>query len=220
MEGLIKRTYVVVALAAATGILVHATARAGAISRTESWMEKTAIKGFGPWEMRDTDFRHPQVSYKMNEASYKELVPYGIVARVLDNGKGDSIDTVLIASSNKASFHDPRVCFTAQGWEIRGEETVKLSTATRGEIPVTLATMFHKDQGERPAIYFYRGPAGFAPTTTSLKVQMLKVQVIEGRNPEGVFYRFMPVKGVTTDELKKFVGDYMDASGKATGNYF
>lgn len=219
MEGLNKRIYALVAVALVSGLAFQASARATGTKRTEAWMERTSISAFGPWRMERTDSENPRVSYRMDAASYKELNPFGIVARELTNGR-DTYDTVLIASNDKGAFHDPRVCFTAQGWEIAEEKTERISTRTRGVIPVTLATMVHKDFGRRPAIFFYRGPEGFAAGTAALKIQMLKNQLVQGVVPEGVFYRFMAKTDVPSQTLVKFVSDYMDASGKTSANYF
>ena len=204
------------ALAMAGGVYQLSRATKGPV-RTEAWMEQTALKGFGKY--RTESNMAGDVTYRMDKATYAELQPFGIVARIMNDGNR-SYDVTLIASSTKASFHDPRVCFTAQGWELgeQGHETIH--TKTRGDIQATVARLKGTD-GEKWGAFLYRGPEGFTPTTNGLKLQMFKEQLFHGRDAEGVFYRFIPTDSKTTkEEMVAFVRDYLDASDAPTHGYF
>lgn len=180
-------------------------------NRTEAWMEKVAPSHIGDYKVQST--------YKMDPSTYQELQPYGIVCRILGNGK-ESFDVTLLASNRKTSFHDPRVCFPAQGWSFDDQQVVNVPTATRGVIPMTIIHMTGEDHSEQLAGYFYRGPKGFFASPQALSFSMLKDQFL-GRQDEGVFYRFMPqYNGATRDQLIKFVGKYMDESPKLSGGFF
>ena len=50
---------------------------------------------------------------------------------------------------------------------------------------------------------------------------MLKKQFLTLKDQEGVFYRFIALSpGTSTDDLLKFVGEYLDESGKTSDGYF
>jgi hypothetical protein len=160
----------------------------------------------------------PAVSYKMDKATYETLDPYGIVCR--DFTHGDTVyDVVLIASQAKDSFHDPRVCFTAQGWQLDQETAVKVPTS-RGVFPVTIARIKNPD-GERWAAFGYRTPYGFASSTNQLKLQMFEYSLLHSRNGEGVFYRFIGMSpDVTRQSMLKFIQQYMNASARYSHDFF
>lgn len=221
MERLTKRAVALGVVFIALGGVFMTLARADKISRTENWMEEKAPMSFGAYKVRrDPDNPDSTVSYRMDEMTYKTLVPYGIVARIFESAT-ESFDAVVIASSDKDSFHDPRVCFTAQGWVIDSEETATLKTKTRGEVPVTLAKLNHKDKGRRWTVFFYKGPAGFTATTSALKIQMLSHQLATLKNAEGVFYRFIPIyESTTQDQLMSFVADWLDQANKSSDGFF
>ncbi len=217
MEGLKKRAYALGAIFALAGGFYQVSGAAKGPERTEPWMQKTAITRFGKYK---TESNLPgDVTYKMDKTTYDALQPFGIVARIMDDGR-KGFDVTLIASANKNSFHDPRVCFAAQGWELSQEQPVKIETQTRGIVTATVTQLKGKD-GVKWGAFFYRGPEGFSPTTLGLKWQMFKRQMFHGENAEGVFYRFIPSQSDTTkEELAAFVRDYLDASNGPTKGYF
>jgi len=207
------RALVVGAALALGGAVVWAAPKPKPLpGRTEAWMERTAPSVVGDYKIEST--------YKMDPSTYKELQPYGIVCRILSNGK-QSYDVTLVASNRKTSFHDPRVCFPSQGWSFDDQKRVVVDTATRGAIPVSIIAMTDEDSNTpQLAAYFYRGPKGFYPTPQALSWSMLMDQFM-GRNDEGVFYRFMPnYKGATEEDLKKFITLYMDQAPKTSGGFF
>lgn len=218
MNRLTQRAYLLAAVLAAAGGLYQISGAAKGPQRTEAWMQQTALTGFGKYKTMVDASLPGKVSYEMDKGTYNELKPFGIVARILSDGER-GYDVTLIASSDKASFHDPRTCFTAQGWELSGEEIVAVDTKTRGPVEITF-THLKKDGGDKVGAFFYRGPDGFTATTLGLKKQMLWSQ-FKGVKAESVFYRFIPQEASTTKEqLLAFVRDYLDASNAPTHGYF
>lgn len=221
MEGLRKRTLIIAVGFIAVGLGFRALARSPQPTRTESWMEKVTPKEIPGYRMEQSA-ENPEVSYKSPDMVYDTLVPYGIVARVFTEEKGvKSFDVNVIASSTKDSFHDPRVCFTAQGWNIDKETNAVVKTKTRGDVPVTLAEMSHAKLGKHPAVFFYKGPDGFTPTTAGLKIQMLKHQFLTLKDQEGTFYRVIALRSdSTTEDLLKFTGEWLDEANKVSDGFF
>lgn len=217
MKDIKIRAYALAAAFVVAGGIYQISGAAKGPTRTESWMQETALTSFGNYR---TEGNLPgNVSYVMDPTTYKELEPFGIVARIMSDGT-HSYDVTLIASSSKASFHDPRVCFTAQGWELSAEEEVPIETKTRGVVTATFARLKGKN-GEQYGAFLYRGPEGFSPTTLGLKWQLFRSQLLRGQQAEGVFYRFIPQdRGTTKDQLIGFIRDYLDASTEPTHGYF
>lgn len=185
--------------------------------RTESWMIEKAPDMVGPY--RYEEGVEPGVTYKMDEATYTELRPWGIVARRYTHGD-KAFDVVLIASETKDSFHDPRVCFTAQRFEIESETLETVQSRVRGTIPITLA-MMKGEQGRSMTAFFYRGPGGFFASTSQMKMDMFKFQCKTMMNPQGVFYRFIPLtQNISKEEFLGFIGMYMDEAAHASEGFF
>lgn len=212
MEGLKLRSLVLGACLVGAGIWIQTTPRvAASTSRTESWLEEQAPIEAGSYRI--------DAEYKMDQVTYDELKPHGIVARRFGDGRR-TFDVVLIASNKKESFHDPRVCFTGQGWNILSQTQKEVETL-RGKIPITVAKMSHDSQGQRIAAFFYKGPGGFYATPQSLTFQWLMRQLRGETENEAVFYRFIPDwDAATEDELVQFISTYLEAADKSSNGYF
>lgn len=226
MEGLSKRAYVVAGLLAAFAVFVYLTPKPGAVpGRTEEWMEKVAPARVANYGFISSP-ENPQCTYKTSKMVYDTLVPtVGILARVYE-AQGKKYDVTLIASRDRGSFHDPRVCFTAQGYNITDEQSILIPTKTRGNIPATLAKMTSPNSGESVAVYFYRGAKGFYGGTTSLKIAMVWDQVKGLPSNDAVFYRFISMgdgsgtSPESVESLKRFIALYMDQANKDSKGYF
>ncbi len=218
MEGLKLRSYVFAGLCLVIGAGILVAPKRVFAKKSESWMETKAPDAVGDYRfLAGSD--NPLQSYKMNESTYTTLNPFGIVAR--HYGKGDqAYDVVLIASNANESFHDPRVCFTSQQYEINKETRDVIKTKTRGEVPVTIAQMRSRD-AESVTCFFYKGPTGFHSSTKDIKVDLFMSRVLGRDNVDGVFYRFIPLNPETTiDQLKTFVADYLEAAKASSDGYF
>ena len=159
-------------------------------------------------------------TYKMEPSTYQELQPYGIVSRIYGNGK-QAYDVVLVASNRKTSFHDPRVCFPAQGWQFETQKKVNIVTGSRGAIPVSIISMEGQDGSQQFAAFFYRGRRGFYASPQALSWAMFLDQFAGRSDSEGVFYRFMPKDPNTTEaDMSKFIADFVDAANTSSGGFF
>jgi hypothetical protein len=225
MERLTLRAYVVAGLLVVTAAWAQLSPRPGkVVGKTEAWMEQvTPMKVDGSSFIPDSDPKNLYCSYKDIPMVYDALRPtVGIVARRFQIG-GRLYDVTLIASNDRSSFHDPRVCFTAQGYDLTDGPLVNIPTKTRGNIPATLAPIKAPDGRPSTAVYFYKGPRGFYGTTTSLKFALFWDQLAGRSNLDGVFYRFI-LDGESSPEaqekLIKFVSTYMDQANHDSNGYF
>ena len=222
MEGLKKRAVVAVAVLLVSGFLIAFTTRSPGEPKDEQWMLENSPTEFGEYRMLVSD-ENPLYSYKMDERTYSLLGPFGIVARVFTSRTtGESYDAVLIASRSKDSFHDPRICFSGQGWAIADQREESVVTKTRGVVPVTIVTMDGPDGRNKLAAFLYKGPGGFYSNTQRVKFAMFMEQLKGGDDLDGVFYRFIPntEEKDQAEKLKKFIGEFVDAAKGASNGYF
>jgi hypothetical protein len=218
MEGLRNRVIVLGAVFVAVGVAFILTSKTVPL-RDEAWMVKNTPKKFANFSMVPGQ-AGPEITYKMDKYTYETLKPYGIVARVFsgtDRGIRTEFDAVIIMSNNKESFHDPRVCFTATGWQLGNVQTVTVPTKTHGPVSVTLAEL-SQGNNRSMAAFFYRGPEGFCATTGGLKLQMLKKQFFQLKDSEGAFYRIIPQQSSTSKEqLFSFIDEWLAATNQSSG---
>jgi hypothetical protein len=217
MEGLKQRIYVLSAAFAAFGLWVQLSPVSAYEKKTEKQMEQLAPARVGPYTYRHS-VENPEQSYRMEPGTYSQLAPYGIVCRTYSYG-GKSFDVVLIASGNRGSFHDPRVCFSSQG--LAPTDHVDVVRSKRGDIPVTVASLDNGTTHDNLALYFYRGPGGFFSNVVGLKWAMFKERFFGGRDVDGVFYRIIPTfPGTKLEDVKQFAADYVVASEASSKGYF
>lgn len=218
MEGLKGRAFALVGILAVAGFWVQSAKGVEYQPKTEKQLEQMAPPRIDRYSFA-ASLENPEQSYKMDEGTYKELHPYGIVCRQYQSGD-KAFDVVLIASANRGSFHDPRTCFKAQGWEIVHEENSSFQTASRGTIPCTIVTMDGQQKGA-VALYFYRGPKGFHRNVIELKLDLFKERLLGGKDIDGVFYRIIPMyPGATIEETKEFAARYLESSEATSQGYF
>ena len=160
-------------------------------------------------------------TYRMDQRTYDTLEPDAILARVYSKGL-QMYDVVLIASRSKDSFHDPRQCFSSQGWVLREEDRDTVQTKTRGVVPITLVKMSGQDRNDMYAAYFYMGPGGFKGSNKSIKTSMFWEQLLHGGGHlNSMFYRFIPMNpGATVSDLKQFIASYLDRSNQTSDGLF
>lgn len=227
MEGLKKRVYVIAGILAVAGVIMLATKPKDIKRRTEAELISLAPVKVGKMNFSPAASR-TDISYEMNEMTYKTLEPFGIVARIYSDGM-NRFDAVLIASRSKDSFHDPRVCFSAQAWVIEKFDADTVQTKTRGDVPVQLIQMSNQQekQSHKLAAFFYKGPKGkFYGSTQTLKFAMMWEQFWGGDDIDGVFYRVIPTfdANLSEDEqrkrLKDFIGQWLDAAATSSNGYF
>lgn len=207
------RTSVAIALVAmlAAGVWANFFAVLSGYERpTENELETWVPRQVGDYKMIAGD-EDPNQSYKMDELTYEILNPFGIVARVLDNGQ-QRFDVVIIAGDNADSFHDQRACFRGQGWEIKDAKDVMIETEERGEIPFVLIDIKRQDGMESKAAYAFQGPSKEIYADDFRMWQDFMISELTSGVPKpGYFYRFIPMsQDVTEEELREFIALYMD----------
>jgi hypothetical protein len=224
MEGLKKRSIIVVGVMLAAGMFIMLGSKKEEDKKTEQWMIDNSPRTVGNFVMRGGR-ESADYSYKMDERTYGELDPFGIVARIYENPEtGEEYDVVIIASESKDSFHDPRICFTAQGWSINDQWSASVETKTRGTAYMTVTNMDGPEHNKLAA-FLYRGQGQFYKTPGDLKWGMFRETVLFGDDLDGVFYRFIPLhnykdRELTEKQLKQFIADYLDEANKVSNGYF
>jgi len=218
MERLVKRISIVAGVFVFAGAVFLALPSKPKSNVTEQWMKDnspTTVDGFNFISSQED----PKISYKMDQATYDMLNPFGIVAR---NYRKDQrqFDVVLIAGNDKDNFHDPHICFNAQGWTFDKDTVVAIPTKTRGDVPATFAEL--SNQGRHSmALFFYKGPKAFYPSTPNLGIAMVMGPLLGDFKTDAVFYRFMPgYDGATKEDLIAFAGKFLDAAKPVSGGYF
>lgn len=218
MEGLVKRTWIAAAVIFAFGLANQFVAPPRSAVVNEAYMAARAPESVGPYRFISSP-DVPGQSYRMGQSTYDTLQPSGIIAREYQSGN-KIYDVVLIASDSGQSFHDPQVCFTASGWNITEGRQVKVPTQSHGEIPMTFVKM-KGNEGEKSALYFYRGPYGYESVARKMRLEMVAGQLIHIRNDQGVFYRFIPMsEGISDKELLDFASKYVDEANRVSGGFF
>ncbi|HXH60693.1 MAG TPA: exosortase-associated EpsI family protein [Fimbriimonadaceae bacterium] len=225
MEGLKKRAIIATAVLMLGGLAIAFTTKHPNAGKTEQWMLDHSPRQVDGFRMLG-GAESPLYSYKMDQVTYDTLQPYGIVARVYENQQTEeTYDVVLIASQSKDSFHDPRVCFSAQQWSIENQWVDNVQTKTRGKVSISIVQMDGPDGNNRLAAFLYKGPGGFFGDTKALKLSMFLEQLKGGTNLDGAFYRFIPQntgrdQTKTIIDMKKFIGEYLDAANQVSDGYF
>jgi hypothetical protein len=221
MEGLTKRTFIFGGIVAALALAILFLPKRVTSGLTEAQMEDFAPMTVGNFQFSGSP-QNPKQSYKMDEKTYRLLQPYGIVSRIYTDGN-KSYDVILIAGHSKENFHDPRVCFTAQNWNITEDKEVTVETKERGTVPITIVKISQFSGGGKSsmAAFFYRGPTGFYPNTPNLGRAMLMGPLTWHFNTDAVFYRVMPISdNVNEEDLKDFVAKYLDAAKPTSNGFF
>lgn len=225
MEGVKTRALVAVLVILLAGLTIAFTKKDVPDTMDESEMIRISARDLDGYRMEGGP-ESPDYTYRMDEVTYKTLEPYGIVARIFENEQtGERYDVVLIASRSKDSFHDPRICFSAQGWVLTKQALDSVQTETRGKLPVTIAFMDGLQDTGKMAAFLYKGPSRFYGTTKELKLGMFLEQMKGASNLDGAFYRFIPLhtnpdQPKMLADLKRFIGQYMDESNRASGGKF
>lgn len=201
----------------AAGMFINLSPRAGALQRSEAWLETQCPVTVGRY-IAASSSENVKQSYRMPQSAYDTLKPFGIVCRTYSNGE-KTFDVVIIASDKAESFHDPRVCFSSQGVDMTDETTDVMRTTARGVIPVTVVTTKSND-AQSVAAYFYRGPGKMCAAPKSLANDMFFRELATGRAQDGVFYRFISeYPGATKADLIEFMQAYVEEAHKTSNGY-
>lgn len=225
MEGLTKRTYIVAGAMVAWGaFMFFSTPKTSTKPLTENQLERLCPPVVGRMTYA-TSVEDSMCSYKMDQTTYDLLKPFGIVARTYTYG-AKSFDAVIIASQSEDSFHNPQICFSAQGWEFEKQAMETVESKSQGVIPFTLLTMTNSkgDAKRTLAAYFYKGTGNkYYGATNSFKVGLF-LAAMKGQSLDGVFYRVIPQYRAVNDEeqvkeLKQFIRAWVDAAAESSKGY-
>lgn len=222
MERLKSRLWVTAGMFIIVGGMLAFAGRPQQVKREESWIAQQLPEKVGLFQMLpSTEKEGDYCTYRMNKTTYDTLQPWGIVARVFTKGQ-EAYDVVVIGSNGKESFHDPKVCFGAQGWVLGPERVEKVATKTRGEVPITLVEMTNQDK-KTISVYFYKTKsAGFTASNSQVRIDMLKHKLQNfGKDDEGAFIRIIPTHpNPDVNKLKEFIGEWLDEAGETSKGYY
>lgn len=211
---MIGRTLLVAGIFAAlgTGVLLRGTDKPYSVD--ETWLERQYPTHLGDYTMvpdeKDPTAGH---SYKSDDTTYSTLLhPYGIVARVLTDGK-HQFDVTLIAGDKEQNFHNPLQCFGAQGWTQDWTKEIVIPTKSRGDVKATMVEEHYQNNPPIYALYTYEGPRGTFPNNFSLARDMLWASLLTGHVQVGTFVRFMNrTANISEAEMVQFAHDYLEAA--------
>ncbi|MCG9894103.1 MAG: hypothetical protein MH204_01340 [Fimbriimonadaceae bacterium] len=174
----------------------------------EAWMEKVTPETVAGMTFRRSP-DNPAQSYRMSQATYDQLKPFGIVSRVFE-GKGRSYDAVVIAGDNADSFHDQRWCFESQGWEIKSDKVVEIR-GEGGTYPMRQLDLMGPS-GPALALFCFRGPSGqIFDTFNPMWQDFFMKELTTGRVQGGEFFRFIDLGGSDDPEgLHAFAAAFLD----------
>lgn len=217
MEVALKRTLVVSVALLVFGLVAQFQPKSAAPARTEKWMEDHIPTQIGNFSMIPSA-DNPRISYKMSESTYKELNPYGIVARIFLHGER-RFDTVVVAANDRISLHEPTVCFPGQDWRILSETMLTLDTKKRDKVKVMLLAL-DSSAGKRYALYTFRGPSGTFPIRDHMFFDWFKAE-LRGIRPEGALMRVMTCDPYTdAASLQEFATQWFDETYVTSGKVF
>lgn len=217
MERLNRSVFIFVGLMLVIAAVAHLAPKPVKVSMTEDQLRDLCPSSIGG--------QHYIQELKSGDDIYQVLKPFGIIERVFDY-EGDNFDAVVIASNSKDSFHDPNICFSAQGWTIESRRQIQIPTQSRGTVSAMLISMYDINVQRKYACYLYQGPGGFYGDTNRLKLAFLAEAMKLGDRYDGVFYRFIPTfadSELTPKEqeerLVNFIGKFMDAANESSNGY-
>ena len=195
------RLKIVLGLFVVVGIAAVALKPRTYSDRTEEWMESVVpeqVPGFTLLSSSRTDD-----SMRMSDVVYEVLQPFGITTRRFQGEDGRMYELVVLAGNTRKSFHDPRVCFTAQSWDIGEPGVYKINVPELGgDVDVSAMVMKNVATGsEASAMFFYKTPFGIRPDTLRVPFDLTFAKLMLKENVDAQFYRFMVIPPSDGDDV-------------------
>ncbi len=195
------RLKIVLGLFVVVGIAAVALKPRAYSDRTEEWMESVVpeqVPGFTLLSSSRTD-----ESVRMSDVVYDVLQPFGITTRYFQGEDGRTYELVVLAGNTRKSFHDPRVCFTAQSWDIGEPGVYKINVPELGgDVDVSAMVMKNVATGsEASAMFFYKTPFGIRPDTLRVPFDLTFAKLMLKENVDAQFYRFMVIPPSDGDDV-------------------
>ncbi len=174
------------------------------VNRTEDWMAT---------QLPAADI--PGYSFnsvvKMDESTYETLQPFGIIGRDFINKSGRRFEITVIASNNRKAFHDPRVCFSAQGWQLIDPTVKRFNVSVFGGSVLGTVMGLQSSNAKGSAMFFYHGPYGWRSTPHYMPFDMLVAKLMMRKDIDGIFYRVLvSPAGKSLEEDQKAMEKFLD----------
>ena len=180
---MLLRIKVAIVLFVIGGVIAMFVPKVEYVSRTEEWMEEQIPKELPGYRFVQT--------VKMNDQTYKILQPFGIVGRQFQGPDGRYYEFLVIAGNSRVSFHDPQVCFSAQGWIFKDVWTRDVNVPVVGDkVPATILNL-ERSGGKAVAMYFYRTPYTLRGSGFMMPVDMTFAKLSGRPSVDGQFFRFL-----------------------------
>lgn len=208
MGSIKNNIYGLSALFVLVGMWIYLFPHPKRIPRTEEWLKANTPYSFMSYRYIPSP-KDPKESYKVDKNTYKILIPEAMLGRIYRKDN-NTFDVTTLISESKESFHDPRICFSAQGWTVENYTPTQLKTKTRGNINASLVRVSSKTERNKLALFFYKVGKDTFGTPQSIKIGLVWNKLKGEENVEGVFYRFIPSTNTTQEDLIKFAIDYVD----------
>ncbi|MCU0317333.1 MAG: hypothetical protein MUC92_12145 [Fimbriimonadaceae bacterium] len=158
---------------------------------------------------------HPNVTYRMDDKTYEELVPLGIGGQHFRDSEGRIYDVVVIAGARMESFHEQQWCFAAQGWSIPKQGQYRVNTSGYGPIDMWLMTIQQPSRQPLHAAYTFMTPRAFRTDFSQGQRDFLLKAVTTLKPHVGYSFRFIALDPSTPQEdFTAFVVSYMDQISK------
>lgn len=107
--------------------------------------------------------------------------------------------------------HDPLVCFTGQGWQIKNRESGEYILTRDPTLKISYSSMIAERQGERElVVYWFQSNGKAMANTQSQKIAML-LDKFSGKSEDNAFVRISaPVKDETPEAVRKRIFDFIE----------
>ena len=220
MEQVKIRAYFIGVVLILLGLVITLIPAAKERPLSQAWLNHHAPMRIGNYRMIPSP-EDPWASYRMPEEVYKALKPDAMLARIYENPSNKKYDVLLLLSRSKNSFHNPEVCFSSQGWSIQSQHQDEITTPYLGILPITVVKMSSVSQKDQLAAFFYKGPGGYFGSTEGFKWGLLRDELLKSKQPEGIFFRFIPeYSGEDIHQLKKFILEYIEEAHRTSYGFF
>lgn len=207
-----SRLKIILVLFVAAGIGAYFLTPIVYVNRTEEWMASQLPAADIPGYRFNSDI-------KMDKDTYEILQPFGIIGRDFIDQDGRRFEITVIASNNRKAFHDPRVCFSAQGWQLIDPHVKNINVPVFGKGVLATVMGLQSSNAKGSAIYFYHGPYGWRSTPHYMPFDMLVAKLFLRKKIDGIFYRVLVSPGGKSLEqdqkaMENFINAYFEAVKK------
>lgn len=107
--------------------------------------------------------------------------------------------------------HDPLVCFSGQGWQLKNRESGDYTLTRYPNLKVSYSSMIAERQGESEfVVYWFQSNGKAMANTQSQKIAMI-LDKFSGKSEDNAFVRISaPVKDETPETVRKRIFDFIE----------